>query len=329
MSKTIEDRSEILFLYEVRDANPNGDPLDENKPRIDRDTGVVTVTDVRIKRTIRDYWMNRKGFDILIKEVTKSDGSLQQGFERAYDVAREGSLDPKKIGAEQFEVYKRLVLQKFIDARVFGCTLPTKGEKEKSRTLALTGPTQFSGFNRSLHPVDVVYVQGTAAFAGGKGAYQRSFRDDYIVPYALIGVYGVVNEIAAKTTNMTEEDRSLLLEGLWWGTHDLISRSKMGHRPLLLIHIRYRNGFRLGDLPSRISLRKEPHIQEDKAIRSVKDYRLDVKGLFGDLSAVREKISDVEFLADKEIRFVEDKGPADFGELPLQRLNFPGGEDVG
>ena len=55
MSEIIKDRSEILFLYDIRDGNPNGDPMDENKPRIDEETGVNIVTDVRLKRTIRDY----------------------------------------------------------------------------------------------------------------------------------------------------------------------------------------------------------------------------------------------------------------------------------
>jgi CRISPR-associated protein Csh2 len=55
MSEIISNRAELLFLYDVKDANPNGDPLDENKPRIDEETGVNIVTDVRLKRTIRDY----------------------------------------------------------------------------------------------------------------------------------------------------------------------------------------------------------------------------------------------------------------------------------
>ena len=58
MSEVVKNRQEILFLYEARDCNPNGDPLDENRPRTDPETGVATVTDVRIKRTVRDYIMS-------------------------------------------------------------------------------------------------------------------------------------------------------------------------------------------------------------------------------------------------------------------------------
>lgn len=67
MSELVKNRSEILFLYDVTDANPNGDPVDENRPRIDEETGVNIVTDVRLKRTIRDYlinFKNKKGWNI-------------------------------------------------------------------------------------------------------------------------------------------------------------------------------------------------------------------------------------------------------------------------
>ena len=56
----VKNRSEILFLYDITDANPNGDPVDENKPRVDEETGVNIVTDVRLKRTIRDYLYDYK-----------------------------------------------------------------------------------------------------------------------------------------------------------------------------------------------------------------------------------------------------------------------------
>jgi len=69
MSETVEDRSELLFIYDLRDGNPNGDPLDENKPRIDEETGVNIVTDVRLKRTIRDYLHDFKGKEIFVKEL--------------------------------------------------------------------------------------------------------------------------------------------------------------------------------------------------------------------------------------------------------------------
>jgi len=79
----IKNRQEILFLYDVTDANPNGDPLDENKPRIDEETGINIVTDVRLKRTIRDYLYDYKGFDgsngkdIFVREIESEKGELR------------------------------------------------------------------------------------------------------------------------------------------------------------------------------------------------------------------------------------------------------------
>ncbi|MCX7795379.1 MAG: type I CRISPR-associated protein Cas7, partial [bacterium] len=64
MSEIIKNRSEILFLYDATNTNPNGDPLDENKPRIDEETGRNIVTDVRLKRTIRDYLFDYKGIEL-------------------------------------------------------------------------------------------------------------------------------------------------------------------------------------------------------------------------------------------------------------------------
>ncbi|HON73139.1 MAG TPA: type I CRISPR-associated protein Cas7, partial [bacterium] len=69
MNEIIKNRSEILFLYDATNINPNGDPLDENKPRIDEETGINIVTDVRLKRTIRDYLFDYKGIEVFIREI--------------------------------------------------------------------------------------------------------------------------------------------------------------------------------------------------------------------------------------------------------------------
>ena len=76
-SDIITNRSEILFLYDVTYANPNGDPVDENKPRIDEETEINIVTDVRLKRTIRDYLNDYKGQDIFIIESRDENGNLR------------------------------------------------------------------------------------------------------------------------------------------------------------------------------------------------------------------------------------------------------------
>lgn len=73
----IMNRSEIIFLYDIADNNPNGDPLDSNKPRIDEETGENIVTDARLKRTIRDYLHDYKGEEIFVREIRDKEGKVQ------------------------------------------------------------------------------------------------------------------------------------------------------------------------------------------------------------------------------------------------------------
>ena len=92
MNDIIDKRSELLFCYDITDANPNGDPLDANKPRIDEETGTNIVTDVRLKRTIRDYLYDYKGYngengkDIFVREIVyDNEGHIQDAKLRAKD----------------------------------------------------------------------------------------------------------------------------------------------------------------------------------------------------------------------------------------------------
>jgi len=123
MSDIINKRSEILFLYDIENANPNGDPLNENRPRFDTEDNTVLVTDVRLKRTIRDYWYEYKGFngddgkDVFVRETPAKDGGKNDGISRV----------------RMFESDSQEILRKCIDARVFGMVGPLKkGTKAKS-----------------------------------------------------------------------------------------------------------------------------------------------------------------------------------------------------
>ncbi|WP_269850715.1 type I CRISPR-associated protein Cas7 [Methanosarcina horonobensis] len=81
----VNRRSEIVFLYDIKDGNPNGDPLDDNKPRIDEETGINLVTDVRFKRTIRDHLYKFRGKEIFVREISDENGSIQDAKMRARD----------------------------------------------------------------------------------------------------------------------------------------------------------------------------------------------------------------------------------------------------
>ncbi|OQY08084.1 MAG: type I-B CRISPR-associated protein Cas7/Csh2 [Fusobacteriia bacterium 4572_132] len=211
----VEKRSEILFCYDVTDANPNGDPLDDNKPRIDEETKINIVTDVRLKRTIRDYLYEYKGYngkegkDIFVREIY-IDNDQTKGIQDG------------KTRAKDFKDDHEKVLESCIDIRLFGGVIPLNKD-----SITFTGPVQFK-MGRSLHKIELKHIKGTGAFASKAGNKQATFREEYILPYSFICFHGIVNEAAAKFTHLTEEDVNEMLVAMWEGTKNLISRSKFG-----------------------------------------------------------------------------------------------------
>lgn len=284
MSETIKNRSEILFLYDIRDGNPNGDPMDENKPRIDEETGANLVTDVRLKRTIRDYLYNFIAQEIFVREIIydTQNGYIQDGKKRAKD----------------FEDKAERILNECIDVRLFGGVIPLKDD-----SITYTGPVQFK-MGRSLHRVSMMHIKGTGAFASKEGSKQATFREEDFLAYSLISFYGIINENAAKHTHLTEEDLKLLLEGIWNGTKSLISRSKAGQVPRLLLKVNYsKENYHIGDLDKMLKLETEiPH----ENIRDTTDYQLDVSELVKKLAAEKGSIKDIEISVDDRIRFSKD-----------------------
>ncbi len=272
----IKNRSELLFLYDITDSNPNGDPADENRPRIDEETGYNIVTDVRLKRTIRDYLFENKGYngenekDIFVREII-------------YD-QKEQYIQDGKRRAKNFDEDKEKIIQTCIDIRMFGGVLPL----EKA-SITFTGPVQFQ-MGRSLHRVSTTHIKGTGAFASKDQVKQKTFRDEYILPYSLIAFHGIINENAAKHTNLTTEDVNLLLEAMWEGTKNLISRSKFGQMPRLLLKVDYKDNFYIGELHKLISLSSE---KEDEQIRSTDDFEIDVSKLNRALEKYKDKIEKV------------------------------------
>lgn len=303
----IQNRSEIVFLYDVKDVNPNGDPMDENKPRIDGETGINIVTDVRLKRTIRDYLHDFKKLEIFVREIEYEAGKIQDAKLRAEDfLIKDGKkLDKKSVKtlSDMKDIIAQNILNQCIDVRLFGGTLPIeKTEKEKS-AITLTGPVQFR-MGRSLHKVEIMHIKGTGAFASEPGKEQKTFRDEYVLPYSLICFYGVINENASKYTHLTEEDVGLLLEGIWNGTRNLISRSKVGQMPRLLIRVIYKEeNYHAGDLDKKIILKSET---SDEQIRGVGDYKLEITELLKTITEYKDKIAKIEYQLDHDIHFTKN-----------------------
>ena len=322
MSNIITNRSELVFLYDVKDANPNGDPLDENKPRIDEETGINLVTDVRLKRTIRDYLYNFKKEDIFVREISDEEGHIQDAKLRASDFLKHipsAELEGKTL-QQQKEIATTEILKRCIDVRLFGATIPLelkvkKGKKtekpkedikeqteskEQTSSLTFTGPVQFK-IGRSLHKVYIKHFRGTGAFASKKGAEQKTFREEDFLFYSLINFYGIINENAAKDTKLTDDDVKFLLDGIWNGTKNLISRSKVGQVPRLLIKVNYKeNNYHIGELNSMISLVKEV---PDEELRDISQVRINLTKIIDVLKSKKDLIQNVEYQIDDRAKF--------------------------
>lgn len=303
MAELIKNRSEILFIYDVKDANPNGDPVDENKPRIDEETGVNIVTDVRLKRTIRDYLYEYKGEEVFIREIRKDDGNLKTKEERLNDFGDES------------------IIERCIDIRLFGCTTAVE-----SRTIALTGPVQFK-YGRSLHKVDLTYIKGTTVMPSGTEKKQGTFTERYILPYSLIVFYGIVNENAARTQNipLTNEDIESMLEGMWNGTKNLISGSKFGQMPRLLMQIIYKEGcnFFIGELDKLVLMKSD---LPDEAIRDISEVKIDITELLKAISKHKDKVEKVRMKVDDRVQFIKEENDVDiktaFDGFILEEMTF-------
>lgn len=304
----IKNRSELVFLYDIKDANPNGDPLDENKPRIDEETKTNIVTDVRLKRTIRDYLMKFKGEEIFVREITDNKGNIQDAKLRAKDFLKDVIDIDSKDFCEQKNIIQNKIVNNCIDIRLFGATIPLdltikEGNKSKNITgsITLTGPVQFR-MGRSSHKVEMKHIKGTGAFASKAGATQKTFREEDILPYSLISFYGIINENAAKDTSLSEEDINLLLDGMWNGTKNLISRSKAGQMPRLLLKVNYKdNGYHIGDLDKLIEIKDIDKINQEK-IRDISEIELNAEELVETLNRNKDKIVSIDLKVDERVR---------------------------
>lgn len=298
MSEIVSNRSEIVFLYDVKDSNPNGDPLDENKPRIDEETMLNLVTDVRLKRTIRDYLHDFRNEEVFILGVKKEDGNLKTKEERMTDLKIDSAED---------------MVEKCVDIRLFGATAAVK-----KKTITFTGPVQFK-IGRSLHKVQLKFIKGTTVSPSAQDKTQGTFTEMYVLPYSLIGFYGIINENAAKHTKLTNSDVDLLMDALWNGTKNLISRSKVGQMPRLLLKINYKEkNYHIGDLNELLELKSEIR---DEEIRDVDNYVLDATKLLDALHDNNDKIKDIDLMLDERITFKRKSEQIDLAkELAKQGL---------
>lgn len=268
----VSNRFEILFVYDVEEGNPNGDPLNQDRPRVDEVTGENIVTDVRLKRTVRDYFIERfdnaDGNGVFVRSAKQPDGTLKTREQLIKDELATQDMDIDDASKQDI---KQALFKQFLGLRLFGATLAVEGT-----SIGQTGPTQFK-MGRSFHEVDTRYIQQSVTLPSEEGAEQGTFADRYDLPYSLIRFHGLINENNAEETGLTYNDVALLADGLWSGTRSLITHSKMEHEPQLLLFVEYgRDNYHIGGLDNLIDIDSE---KDDIAIRSFSDVTLETNAL--------------------------------------------------
>lgn len=233
---TIANRYDFIMLFDVKNGNPNGDPDAGNLPRIDPETGNGIVTDVCIKRKIRNYVElvkggGAEGYEIYVREKV----ILNQQHERAY--AAKG-LDPKKNKGDAIEVAREWMCQNFYDVRAFGAVMST-GKLMKCGQVR--GPVQLA-FGESVHPIvprEVTITRmavTTEKDSEAQGGGNRTMGRKYVVPYGLYRMHGFVSAPLAEKTGFSDTDLELLWEairGMFEQDHSA-SRGEMTLRRLIV-----------------------------------------------------------------------------------------------
>jgi len=301
----MKNRREFLFFYDVSWANPNGDPMDENKPRVDEETGINIVTDVRLKRTIRDQLADM-GYEIFVREETDDKGKLK---------------DKEQVLKEYYKNSYEEVLGRCIDIRLFGGTFAVEGLKGN-----FTGPVQFK-FGHSLHRVKVELIKGTTVMPSGKGKEQGTMTEVWVVPYSFIVFYGIANEKASEDTKLTYEDIDAMLKAMWLGhkaSTDVISRSKFGHEPRLLIEIIYKEGTltHMGELDKLVKIETD---KRDEEIRDIEEVVINLEKLKEKVNRYKSKIKKVRYIVGDRVN-IKPSLENVFEELTLEE--FPWAEEV-
>ena len=262
--------SEILFLWDAKMTNPNGDMLNDNAPRYDESDRKAVVSDVRVKRTIRDDLQYRKGKTVFVNNAEQVQ-SAETRFTELRNALNE--KDDKKI------------FLSCIDNRLFGGVAPRSN-------LQIIGTVQFS-WAKSLNETETILSQGTGAF-GKDNSLNKTFRTDNYIPYGLFAMYGTINSLNAAKSNASEEDVADMLDSMWQGTKLLNTRSKVGQKPRMLIRVIYKDTYMIGLLDELVKIDNE----NSQQLRAFSECELNFSALARSLKNMSQKIEKVVVFYD-------------------------------
>ena len=328
---TLGNRSELLFVYDAQDCNPNGNPIGDNRPRQDPDTGKGIVTDVRLKRYLRDQLLD-DGYDIYVKKVEGESRTRTHLIKDVLDrVGEAGEIkEIEEIGDE--------FLANATDVRYFGATLSFEAsddeEDERFRESLntalpnhLQGPVQFLPA-KSLNEVEEneEYDSLTSVISTGEENRQGGFDlDDKRIKYGIFPFYGLVDNNSAEATDLTQADVERL-DTLCWRAlkNQTTSRSKLGQDPRLYLRVEYeKDNFHIGGLQDMVDLAGE----SDEPLRSISDVVVDATNLVEALDDAAERIKTLHVVGDDRLTVSIDGELVDGADF-ASRLAEETGNDV-
>jgi len=215
---SLNNRYDFVLLFDVKDGNPNGDPDAGNLPRLDAETGNGLVTDVSLKRKVRNYVGMSRGEQPPYEIYVKEKAILNRQHERAYEGIGKADLlrgdDKKRKGGDAVDEARQWMCKNFFDVRTFGAVMSTGVNCGQVR-----GPVQLT-FARSVSPVVALehsitrMAVATEAEAEKQGGDNRTMGRKFTVPYGLYRAHGFVSAHLAKQTGFGEDDLKLLWESL-------------------------------------------------------------------------------------------------------------------
>jgi len=275
MSNPIAKRYDFVYFFDVQDGNPNGDPDAGNLPRIDAETGMGLVTDVCLKRKVRNYVAitkeYAKPYDIYVKE--KAVLSDVQG--EAYESPEvKAAAKP----AEKIEKGKDFMCKNFFDIRSFGAVMSLKD----NNCGQVRGPIQLV-FGRSLEPIIAFehsitrMAVATKAEAEKQGGDNRTMGRKYTIPYGLYRTYGFISAHLAAQTGFSEEDLSLFWEAL----QNMFEHDRSAARGLMCARrlVIFEHGTALGNKPAHELFERVTWKRATEGpARAFTDYEIDLDG---------------------------------------------------
>lgn len=310
---TVSNRSEIVFAFDAVDANPNGNPLSgANRPRIDPVTEQAIVTDVRLKRYVRDQ-LEADGHGVYITS-SRETGEYAKTRETMLKEAI-GVTDPDDLSEDPFSGF----LDNAADARYFGATLSIDTDDNEIVAAIearddfpdhLTGPVQFSP-GKTLHPVErnEEYNSLTSVIGTDDEKQQGGFDlDDHRIKYGFVGFHGIVDANGAAETHLSEADVRRLDTVLWRALkNQTVSRSKKGQEPRLYLRVEYDSPeYHIGGLTHDLDVRGARAAgaeTEPREFRTVRDVVVETETLLDRLADAAERIDTVHVVSDGVVEY--------------------------